>query len=1074
MEEEKNDKENEENEEKDNEEVKSEEENENNDEIKSNEENEENDNIEEKKENFQSEKLSLTKLEEKINQAYEEHLQKLNKKIDEDEQSNIDYINDINDIKELTTITKERKMSIISNILNNNTEENNKISSPISIKSNEEISSSLDNLISLIRLLHIKFKNSTDKEIQQERIDLIKKSLKLIKKYCICIENQKEIMEMGLLSFIEKINKKEEYQIYLSALDVVKNCTYCENAVQELTSSSYFDLFIEEILKFYENLETIKDNKDNMICFYYDNIILNNITKYNQGYESLYNKIGFEKILNIAKNTNNINMLNFIIISLNNKLENSKEKDELKISELIKDIIFICKKIFDLDSENKKVENIIQIFNLISKLYTKENESLFTDLNIIKIINTSFDKYKNNSDYIKSVINLLKMLSTINGNYFKEINDNNLINKISEQINIVESNVDLIKIYSDLLCSLLTMEENKKKFFPSDILKNIVDSINKYSEKIDSNDENTEQMENKANIPDENSIKMYNSILNNYLRIINYFSSNEKSPDIINEKYLNIILNTIKKTKLDISNIILSLGCLNFYFIKTQKEEWKNEDIQNVYLILNTMKETYNSNSDILINICILIGSILKGLSLKFLIERFYSLVIDCINCQESNEKLVASNLSIIKEYLTKNKELESEVFENTEKVVMNLLKIYPKNFSIIINSYGIISLFSQMNAFAHILVQADLINLIKSTLSNKEIDINDEQKNELRLIIYKLLSYLSNLNDKDINQKISLELMENFVNDLKIENYSEYLCENTKILVYLFKNKLSIETFIQNSGLEAIISCLDKFSENKNLIYNIFIILRDIMFSSNENKEKIKSLNINDKIRNILDKSDDKNKRMKMEGKILIYNISYIKKEKSKENTKDKLPFLEYIEKEKIIKNNIYNNITKGIQIRAPNPKGKIKEFNLCFSPDLMKIYLKKPKSGNIPPKPKYTIETPLVKDVIQNYEITNFKKGGLINKIPEKHLCFAIEQELIEGQKSPKTLIIICNNNTETNLIWGSVEIIVDYIKRRCGKEYKLKIDDYKQFFDEIEFEQSNKNYDRKKSVFLINKIK
>ena len=1074
MEEEKNDKENEENEEKDNEEVKSEEENENNDEIKSNEENEENDNIEEKKENFQSEKLSLTKLEEKINQAYEEHLQKLNKKIDEDEQSNIDYINDINDIKELTTITKERKMSIISDILNNNTEENNKISSPISIKSNEEISSSLDNLISLIRLLHIKFKNSTDKEIQQERIDLIKKSLKLIKKYCICIENQKEIMEMGLLSFIEKINKKEEYQIYLSALDVVKNCTYCENAVQELTSSSYFDLFIEEILKFYENLETIKDNKDNMICFYYDNIILNNITKYNQGYESLYNKIGFEKILNIAKNTNNINMLNFIIISLNNKLENSKEKDELKISELIKDIIFICKKIFDLDSENKKVENIIQIFNLISKLYTKENESLFTDLNIIKIINTSFDKYKNNSDYIKSVINLLKMLSTINGNYFKEINDNNLINKISEQINIVESNDDLIKIYSDLLCSLLTMEENKKEFFPSDILKNIVDSINKYSEKIDSNDENTEQKENKTNIPDENSIKMYNSILNNYLRIINYFSSNEKSPDIINEKYLNIILNTIKKTKLDISNIILSLGCLNFYFIKTQKEEWKNEDIQNVYLILNTMKETYNSNSDILINICILIGSILKGLSLKFLIERFYSLVIDCINCQESNEKLVASNLSIIKEYLTKNKELESEVFENTEKVVMNLLKIYPKNFSIIINSYGIISLFSQMNAFAHILVQADLINLIKSTLSNKEIDINDEQKNEMKLIIYKLLSYLSNLNDKDINQKISLELMENFVNDLKIENYSEYLCENTKILVYLFKNKLSIETFIQNSGLEAIISCLDKFSENKNLIYNIFIILRDIMFSSNENKEKIKSLNIKDKIQNILDKSDDKNKRMKMEGKILIYNISYIKKEKSKENTKDKLPFLEYIEKEKIIKNNIYINITKGIQIRAPNPKGKIKEFNLCFSPDLMKIYLKKPKSGNIPPKPKYTIETPLVKDVIQNYEITNFKKGGLINKIPEKHLCFAIEQELIEGQKSPKTLIIICNNNTETNLIWGSVEIIVDYIKRRCGKEYKLKIDDYKQFFDEIEFEQSNKNYDRKKSVFLINKIK
>ena len=57
------------------------------------------------------------------------------------------------------------------------------------------------------------------------------------------------------------------------------------------------------------------------------------------------------------------------------------------------------------------------------------------------------------------------------------------------------------------------------------------------------------------------------------------------------------------------------------------------------------------------------------------------------------------------------------------------------------------------------------------------------------------------------------------------------------------------------------------------------------ILFQKNliqKNNNKIKSLNIKDKIQNILDKSDDKNKRMKMEGKILIYNISYIKKEKS------------------------------------------------------------------------------------------------------------------------------------------------------------------------------------------------
>ena len=148
------------------------------------------------------------------------------------------------------------------------------------------------------------------------------------------------------------------------------------------------------------------------------------------------------------------------------------------------------------------------------------------------------------------------------------------------------------------------------------------------------------------------------------------------------------------------------------------------------------------------------------------------------------------------------------------------------------------------------------------------------------------------------------------------------------------------------------------------------------------------------------------------------------------------------------------------------------MKEFNFCFSPDLMKIYLKKLKCGIFPPKSKYTIETPLIKDVIRDYQITNFKKSGLFNKAPEKQLCFAVEQELIEGQKAPKVLVIICNNNIEAEVIWGCVEIIVDYIKKKCGKDYKFKIEDYKKFFEDIQFNQlSSKNFDRKKSVVIRN---
>ena len=248
-------------------------------------------------------------------------------------------------------------------------------------------------------------------------------------------------------------------------------------------------------------------------------------------------------------------------------------------------------------------------------------------------------------------------------------------------------------------------------------------------------------------------------------------------------------------------------------------------------------------------------------------------------------------------------------------------------------------------------------------------------------------------------------------------------------------------------------------------------MIIRDILFSSNENKEKIKTNNFGEKIQGILDKCDDKNKKIKLEGKILIYNINYTKKEKTEENKdkKEKLPLFNYIEKEKLVKNSMYNYMTKGILIKAPNPKGKIKEFNFCFSPDLMKIYLKKPKSG-IPPKPKYTLETPLIKEVIQDYEIKSGKKLAA-----NKQLCFGIEQELIEGQKAPKHLAIICMNENEANLIWGCVEIIVDYIKKKCGKEYKCKIDDFKKYFENVRWEQiTSKHFDRKKSAFIVNKIK
>ena len=424
---------------------------------------------------FQSEREQLNKLEEKINEAYEEHLKILNKPHNREETD----INS-NDTNELDSISKKRKISFISNILIYNYEKNSKIGSLISTKLNDEILLALDNLISLIRLFYSKNKI----EFNEERINLIKQAFDLLKKYTICPYNQKVILETGLISFIEKLNKKEENQIYLIALDVLKNCTYSENAVQIFILSSYYDFFIEEILKFYENIETINENEENKKCFSYYNVILSNIIKFSQGFESLNNKIGIEKILMIGKVSENENVWENIISNLNLKLENQKPNQELNLEQIINDILLICKKVLDKNNEEINENLFIQTLKLLSNINSKSNEDLTKDFDYIKIINSTFDKYKNNYEYMVNIIILLKICLK-NKNYCNEIMEFNLIEKISGQIKIIEYKDDLIYNFSDLLYNAIETNENKEKIFSNEIINHVFDLISKYSQKID-------------------------------------------------------------------------------------------------------------------------------------------------------------------------------------------------------------------------------------------------------------------------------------------------------------------------------------------------------------------------------------------------------------------------------------------------------------------------------------------------------------------------------------------------------------------------------------------------------------
>ena len=912
-------------------------------------------NKKDKVDNLNNDKALLDNLKEKIQKAFNGHLDEL-KKLNGDEfntnnneaQENLSNKTNQqdNNILESTSNMKKRRLSLISRHLFYDPYNGN-INSPISTKSSEDMSSTLDNLLSLIRVLYSNEKDFKDKDFQTQRISLIKEGLETLKMFTICPDNHKSVEELGLLNFMEKLNKKEDdFPIYISALDVVKNCTWSENAVLSLIETKLFDQLIDEVLEYYNNPQLLSENEDNKKCFFYDNVLLSNICKVDKGFEAIYNKIGIEKLLEICKNTGNLDFLTSCVMVLNHYFENPKLKSELIKMNLINDIIEICKKGFNSNVNDINENLFFKTMKLIGNIYSDESKEFIANMDIVQIINLTFDTYKDEPEYFSNVIFILKIISPNHKKYSDEIVDLELIDKIAEYIITVEKKDDIITNYSALLDNLMiNNEDNRSKMCTELIINNILFFINKYSPKLDTNVNKTEApsvratlltLNNKIVLNENNNIvsqdnealfETCNIILFNLLNSLQYLSSNVKSKEIINhDKYINSLLNTIDKPKINSDNIVLCLLCLGNYYSIIDSTEWKSEFIEKIYLLLQSLQKEYYTSCDILLNINIFIGKLLKGLTNKFLIERFYLLALDGLNCQDWNEKLALLTIDILKDCLIIHEELRSEVFESTIHTILNILNLFQNNLIILINGFEILVLFTQNDYYAHGLASTDIYSAIRNTLSNKDFNNEPEKRLKVRLAIYKLLNFLAY--DKNTNAKISLELMESFIKEFMNENFTEDLNEMTYLLVTLFKTKLPIEPFIQNAGLNALALSLNNFYDKKKFVLNCFNMLREICFSSPENKDKLTDISIKEKIQNIVDKSKPEDKKIRFEGKTLLYNIDY-------ENKKPKSKYLAplgLIEKEKVIKNIIYHSIVKGINIKASNPRGKIKEFILAF----------------------------------------------------------------------------------------------------------------------------------------------
>ena len=129
-------------------------------------------------------------------------------------------------------------------------------------------------------------------------------------------------------------------------------------------------------------------------------------------------------------------------------------------------------------------------------------------------------------------------------------------------------------------------------------------------------------------------------------------------------------------------------------------------------------------------------------------------------------------------------------------------------------------------------------------------------------------------------------------------------------------------------------------------------------------------------------------------------------------------------------IPSEVRNFLTSGKQVKIINNHGDVKQMQLIFSSDLMKVSAKKVKS-NLPPKQKYVIETHTIKKILKGHGTGAFKKSkGLFRKIPPPEICFSIiGPTTIDGEKS---LNVQCENEKEVDKWLNYLSIVINYFKK------------------------------------------
>lgn len=835
-----------------------------------------------------------------------------------------------------------KKMSVFSQALVF-TNKNSKIVSPLSCKDNEEIQISIEKLLNYLLQIYNEFKADKDEKRNNERKILMSNLLSSLKLLSVAPSNHGQILELGMLNFMEKINsdldennlnttennsKTLEIPAFLQieSLNIAKNCTTSESAIAIFISSSVAEKIISEIFDIYKNPNKIQTDANLRDSFRASNKIFSNLCQNKKGFNFVFEKLGLEKLLELARNTYDETIIDAILEMIINFINNNSIK---VIEKYLGAIFMIVIKAYKVYDNNREMADLLTKAVLIVGLLCNEDS--------IEVIN-QFDFVRetckfdlnfllNNVQFLNAFSFALGKVSFNNPKVARACFETGVIYKISD---LIPENLDLNASTQNNNKGVIAIKEETNNNISNinyaflenisslyrNVLKNNLKIITKFIQKISQSNENISNYK-LLNLKN-NEIEISGFMLSIMEKLVNPGQKNDSGniaiynlaeafelicmdenaiAHLANTNFVNICLNILTEKQSEAEIVKTLLQCLSNYFNKEIGNNLSSTNFEKILQILRGIQKKFYLNSEILMIINNISHSLFNNLHKekdKITREGLFNIILDSINIQDWNIPLLLTALKIIYDLLCKrdNKYLLDIIYDDSINSFLGIIRNHQNNSEILCIAYKIIGLFADRSIYAYSMINTGLLELIQESLIKLGIKSDNDSFNkiipaadlDLKQTLFQLLEKLCQ--DKNSAKKIADAISENLIIELKRENASAP-SSNAHSILKLFKSITqhpnTVESFLQQYGLESVLNFLKEDSLNIENDLNCLGIIENISKNGNNYKKKLKEAKTVEVITDVMEKTKNINKEINMIGGMIINDINDVQLELQK-----------------------------------------------------------------------------------------------------------------------------------------------------------------------------------------------